>query len=70
LQHVRRLVGRDASGEDSMLRHQFTAAMDDDLDTPQAVVLLKEAAAKVIAEPNLETGAEILRLTGVLGLCV
>jgi L-cysteine:1D-myo-inositol 2-amino-2-deoxy-alpha-D-glucopyranoside ligase len=70
LQHVRRLVGRDAAGEDSMLRHQFTAAMDDDLDTPQAVVLLKEAAAKVIAEPNLETGAEILRLTGVLGLCV
>jgi L-cysteine:1D-myo-inositol 2-amino-2-deoxy-alpha-D-glucopyranoside ligase len=70
LQHVRRLVGRDATGEDSMLRHQFTAAMDDDLDTPQAVVLLKEAATKVIAEPNLETGAEILRLTGVLGLCV
>jgi cysteinyl-tRNA synthetase len=70
LQHVRRLVGREAAGEDTMLRHCFSAAMNDDLDTPRAVELLKEAAAKVVADPNVQTGAEILRLTNVLGLCV
>jgi cysteinyl-tRNA synthetase len=69
-QHVRHLVGREAEGEDTMLRHCFKAAMDDDLDTPQAVALLKEAAEKVVKDSNLQTSSEILRLTDVLGLCV
>jgi L-cysteine:1D-myo-inositol 2-amino-2-deoxy-alpha-D-glucopyranoside ligase len=69
-QHVRHLVGRENDGEDTMLRHCFKAAMDDDLDTPQAVALLKEAAEKAVADQQQQTGAEILRLTTVLGLCV
>ncbi len=68
--HVRALVGRDAKGEDTMLRDRFKVAMDDDLDTPEALLLLKQAAEKVIATHNMETGAEVLRLTNVLGLCI
>jgi L-cysteine:1D-myo-inositol 2-amino-2-deoxy-alpha-D-glucopyranoside ligase len=69
-EHVRHLVGRETEGEDTMLSHCFNAAMDDDLDTPQAVALLKEAAEKAIADQQLQTGVEVLRLTTVLGLCV
>jgi cysteinyl-tRNA synthetase len=69
-QHVRHLVGRETDGEDTMLRHCFKAAMDDDLDTPQAIALLKEAAEKFVADPQGQTGIEILRQTAVLGLCV
>jgi cysteinyl-tRNA synthetase len=53
-----------------MLHNRFTAAMDDDLDTPTALLLLREAAEKVIANHDINTGAEVLRLTHVLGLSV
>ncbi len=69
-QHVRHLVGRTTNGEDTMLRHCFKAAMDDDLDTPQAIALLKEAAEKVVKDFNPQTASEILHQTSVLGLCV
>lgn len=69
-QHVRHLVGRATDGEDTMLRHCFKAAMDDDLDTPQAIALLKDAAEKFVADPQGQTGIEILHQTSVLGLCV
>jgi hypothetical protein len=46
------------------------AAMDEDLNTPEALLLLRQAAEKVAATHDLDTGAELLRLTGVLGLCV
>jgi cysteinyl-tRNA synthetase len=67
---VRALVGRDATGEDLMLRNRFNAAMDNDLDTPEAVRLLREAADHAIANNDLNTGAEVLRQTTALGLCV
>jgi len=53
-----------------MLHNRFIAAMDDDLDTPTALLLLREAAEKVTTTHNSNTGAEVLRLAGVLGLCV
>lgn len=68
-QQVRELVG-NAQGEDHLLRDRFTAAMDNDLNTPQALLLLQQAAETVIANHDPNTGAEVLRLAGVLGLRV
>ncbi|HLZ63739.1 MAG TPA: cysteine--tRNA ligase [Ktedonosporobacter sp.] len=69
-QHVRSLAGRELSGEDTMLRNRFKAAMDNDLNTPEAVQLLRHAAEAVVQHENLATASEILRLTHALGLCV
>ena len=68
--HVRSLVGKDACGKDADLAARFTEAMDDDLNTPAALALLKQAATTVIANHDMQTGAQLLRLTTVLGLCV
>ena len=67
-QRVRTIVGKDLQGEDHMLRNRFKVAMDGDFDTPEAILLLKEAAEKVVATHDVSTGAEILRLTPILGL--
>jgi cysteinyl-tRNA synthetase len=69
-QRVRSLVGTASNGEDTMLRDLFKAAMDNDLNTPQAVLLLRQAAETVIANHDLNTASEILTLTRVLGLRV
>lgn len=69
-QHVRSLIGQDLKGEDTMLYNRFIAAMDDDLDSPTALLLLREAAEKVATTHDRNTGSEVLRLTGVLGLSV
>jgi cysteinyl-tRNA synthetase len=72
-QQVRTLVGEQVDGEDTMLRDQFQAAMDTDLNTPQALLLLQQAAETLIgggANADKNTGVEILRLTKVLGLKV
>lgn len=68
LQRVRDLVGDTAEGEDSMLRHRFIAAMDNDLNTVDAVLLLRHAASEAVDSRNLEQGAEVLRLSRILGL--
>lgn len=68
-QHVRSAVGCDAQGEDTALREQFQTVIENDLDTPGAIQLLKQAAETVSANHDAATGAEILRLTGVLGFC-
>jgi cysteinyl-tRNA synthetase len=70
LRQVRELVGDSFTGEDRLLYERFTAAMENDLNTPEALLLLKQAAEEVLASRNRSTGAEILRLTGVLGLRV
>jgi len=44
--------------------------MDNDLNTPQALLLLRQASETVIANHDVNTGAEVLKLTAVLGLCV
>jgi cysteinyl-tRNA synthetase len=69
-QQIRSLVGNASNGEDTMLRDLFKAAMDNDLNTPQAVFLLRQAAETVVANHDLNTGSEILKLTRVLGLRV
>ena len=51
-----------------MLRDQFKAAMDNDLNTPQALLLLRQAAETVVANHDTHKGAEILKLIRVLGL--
>jgi len=67
-QQVRSLVSEQTGGTNSLLHGQFTAAMDNDLNTPQALWLLRQAAETVVANHDTNTGAEILRLVRVLGL--
>ncbi len=69
-QQVRTLIGHDATGEDSMLQERVKAALNNDLDTPEALRLLRQATESVLVTHDQNTGAEILRLTTMLGLCV
>ncbi len=69
-EQVRALVGYHVDGTDNLLHGLFVAAMENDLNTPQALLLLRQAAEMVIVNNNVSTGAEILRLVGVLGLRV
>jgi L-cysteine:1D-myo-inositol 2-amino-2-deoxy-alpha-D-glucopyranoside ligase len=67
-EQVRTLVGEQVEGTDSLLHGRFVAAMENDLNTPQAIFLLRQAAETVIVNNDVNTGAEILRLVRVLGL--
>jgi cysteinyl-tRNA synthetase len=67
-QQVREMVGQNLKGEDTMLHNRFIAAMENDLNTPEAVQLLRQSARKALEEKNQDLGSEVLRLTGVLGL--
>jgi L-cysteine:1D-myo-inositol 2-amino-2-deoxy-alpha-D-glucopyranoside ligase len=69
-EQVRAFVGNLVDGTDNLLHGLFVAAMENDLNTPQALLLLRQAAQTVIANNNVNTGAEILRLVRVLGLRV
>ena len=69
-QQLHEIVGNQTSGEDSMLRGRFIAAMDNDLNTPEALFLLRQAAESTLANRCVNTAAEILKLTKVLGLRV
>ncbi len=69
-EQVRMLVGERVDGTDSLLHDRFVAAMDNDLNTPQALFLLRQAAETVVVNHDINTGAEILRLARVLGLRV
>ncbi len=69
-EQVRTLVGNRVDGTDSLLHGLFVAAMENDLNTPQALLLLRQASDTVIVNDNVNTGAEILRLVRVLGLKV
>jgi hypothetical protein len=44
--------------------------MENDLNAPDAIQELRQAAEQVIAGEESVVGAEVLRLTTVLGLCV
>ena len=67
-EQVRTLVGDCVNGTDNLLHGLFVAAMENDLNTPQALLLLRQAAETVIVNDDVNTGAEILRLVRVLGL--
>ncbi len=68
LQQVSTFVGGAFTGEDIMLRNRFTAAMDTDLNTPEAVLLLRHAAQQALQDQNHHLGSEVLRLARILGL--
>jgi L-cysteine:1D-myo-inositol 2-amino-2-deoxy-alpha-D-glucopyranoside ligase len=68
IRQVQTLVGEQTGGEDRLLRDRFHAAMENDLNTPEAILLLRQAAERVIANHDMNTGAEIVRLVRVLGL--
>ena len=67
-QQVRKLVGEHIEGQDTVLSGRFHAAMKNDLNTPEALLLLHQAAETTLANHDLNTGAEVLRLARVLGL--
>jgi len=69
-QQVRTFAREQVDGIDSLLRGRFMAAMENDLNTPEALLLLRQAAEAVVANHDVNTGAEILRLVRVLGLRV
>ena len=69
-QQVREMVGPDLTGEDHMLHSRFIVAMDNDLNTPEAILLLKHNAREALETKNQNTGSEVLRLATVLGLRV
>jgi L-cysteine:1D-myo-inositol 2-amino-2-deoxy-alpha-D-glucopyranoside ligase len=65
---VRAIVGSASAGTDAMLSARFKAAMDNDLNTPEALLLLRQAAESVVATSNLNTANEVVKLIRVLGL--
>jgi len=69
-EQVRTIVGEQVDGTDSLLHGRFVAAMENDLNTPQALLLLRQAAETVVANHDVSTGAEVLKLIKVLGLRV
>lgn len=68
LTHARTLVGSELLGEHLMLRHRFSASMNNDLNTSEAVLLLRHAASEALQHQDLSLGSEVLRLASVLGL--
>ncbi len=72
-QQLRTLVGSSLSDETTedtiMLHNRFLSVMDNDLNTPEAVNMLRKAAQTALEEHNTLLGSEVLRLTKVLGLC-
>ncbi|TMD64266.1 MAG: cysteine--tRNA ligase [Chloroflexi bacterium] len=69
-QQVRMMVGPRNDGEDHMLHDRFIAAMDNDLNTPEALLLLRQTAEAALENRDGNCGFEVLKLTKVLGLRV
>lgn len=74
LQQLRTLIGNtltDEHNEDTTLLHNcFVSFMDNDLNTPEAVLLLRKAAKNALEARDVTLGSEVLRLSRVLGLTV
>jgi cysteinyl-tRNA synthetase len=68
LKRVRAMVENTQDGEDTMLRNRFHAAMDNDLNTTEAVLLLRHAAQEALDNHDSNIGAEAVRLARILGL--
>jgi len=68
LKRVRELVDGKISSTVSMLHNRFHAAMENDLNTPEAVLLLRHAAQDCLENSDLSLGAEVVKLSKVLGL--
>ena len=63
-------AGEELTVEAQMLHDRFRAYMDNDMDTPEVILMLRHAAEDVIKEQDVNLGRELLLLTTVLGLCV
>jgi L-cysteine:1D-myo-inositol 2-amino-2-deoxy-alpha-D-glucopyranoside ligase len=62
-----------ASLDSQSLRQQFVAAMEDDLDTPQAISVLRDLAGQILAaaeagRPVADAQADLRTLTSILGV--
>ena len=72
-EQLRAFVGRELSdkhNEDSTLLHnRFLSVMDNDLNTPEAIHMLRKSALLALEGQDVTLGSEVLRLVGVLGLC-
>ncbi|GAC1436620.1 MAG: cysteine--tRNA ligase [Ktedonobacteraceae bacterium] len=72
-QQLRAFVGNDLSLEQTedttLLHNRFVSVMDNDLNTPEAIHMLRKAAQLALEEHDRKLGSEVLRLTRVLGLC-
>ena len=68
LKQVHTMLAHTQGDEDTMLRNLFHAAMDNDLNTAEVVLLLRRAAQQALESHNLATGAEAVRIARVLGL--
>src|SRR2546430_14321221 len=69
-QQMHAIVGDQTGGEDCLLRGRFVAAMENDLNTPEALLLLRQAAESTLANRCVNTAAEILRLGEGVGVRV
>ena len=56
------------STKSMMLHNCFHAAMENDLNTPEAVLLLRHAAHDCLKKHDLSLGVEVVKLSKVLGL--
>jgi len=72
-QQLRALVGTDLSTESTedtiLLHNRFLSVMDNDLNTPEAILMTRKAAQTALETHDVKLGSEVLRLTNVLGLC-
>ncbi len=69
-QQVRSIVGEQNTGGEQLLHDRFIAAVDNDLNTPEALLLLRRCAETVVVNHDVRAGAEVVRLARVLGLRV
>lgn len=71
-QQLRALVGStpsdETNAETTLLYNRFLSVMDNDLNTPEAIHMLRKAAQTALATRNTTLGSTVLHLTGVLGL--
>ena len=71
-QQLRALVGStpsdETNAETTLLYNRFLSVMDNDLNTPEAIHMLRKAAQTALATHNTTLGSTVLHLTGVLGL--
>ncbi len=65
---VREMVGSELRGQDQMLLDRFRVAMDNDLNTPEALQLVRQEAKEAVEKQDIAIGSEVLRLASVLGL--
>jgi L-cysteine:1D-myo-inositol 2-amino-2-deoxy-alpha-D-glucopyranoside ligase len=58
----------EIDGQDTVLRNRFTAAMENDMNTPEALLLLHHAADHAVEKKDRAGAREVVKLAKVLGL--